>query len=281
LLRVRIRNELIPINLLVIILILVITFFPNNVFRIVLALPSLLFFPGYVLIAALYPRRERIEAIDRIALSFGISIVIIPIIGLLLNFSPWGIRLQPVLYSISSFIFVTSIIAWLRRRRFPESERFNMNLQWKLPIWGGSLANRTLSVALLISILGALGTLGYVIAAPKTGEQFTEFYVLDTAGQVTLYPQEINAGTTARVVLGIVNHEYKDITYRLEIRVSGSVVKEINPIYLQNEQKWEQEVGFIPVTVGENQEVEFLLFKEGENEPYRSLHLWIDVIKKK
>jgi len=127
---IKIRNELILLNLLVIVLIIAIAFFFFFFIRIVLALPFLLFFPGYALIAALFPRRERMDAIEGIALSFGIGIGIVPLIGLILNYSPWGIRLEPALYSVSSFILATSIIAWLRRRRLPEQEQFCLTLRF-------------------------------------------------------------------------------------------------------------------------------------------------------
>jgi len=34
---------------------------------------------------------------------------------------------------------------------------------------------------------------------------------------------------------------------------------------------------FVPASAGDDQEVEFILFKEGDNVPYRSLHLWVNV----
>lgn len=275
--QIRIRNELILLNLLVVVLIIAIIFFPSNVLRVVLALPFLLFFPGYTLMAALFPRRERMDAIDRIALSFGISIAIVPLIGLILNYSPWGIGLEPALYSVSSFILATSIIAWLRRRRLPEPEKFGINFQLRLPGWDGSMRDKTLSVVLVFTILGALGILGYVIASPKTGEKFTEFRVLDTAGEVAHYPQELSVGTAGNVILHIVNHEYQEVPYRIEIRSSGVIIKEVGPVKLQHEQKWEQKVGFTPISVGGNQKVEFVLFKVGDDEPYQSLHLWLNV----
>lgn len=118
--KIKIRNELIPLNVLVVVLIIAIIFFPSNALRIVLGLPFVFFFPGYALMAALFPGKKGINTIERIALSFGISIAIVPLIGLILNYTRWGIRLEPVLYSVASFIFIASIVAWLRRRRLPE-----------------------------------------------------------------------------------------------------------------------------------------------------------------
>lgn len=111
-------------NLLTVALIVAIFLITSNAARIVLGLPFVLFFPGYVLILALFPRKDGMGGIERAALSFGLSIAVVPLIGLILNYTPWGIRLEPVLYSLASFIFVMSLIAWLRMRWLLEEERF-------------------------------------------------------------------------------------------------------------------------------------------------------------
>lgn len=109
--RLRIANEPIPLDLLIIILITIIVLFPSNILRLILASPFLLFFPGYTLMAALFTKKEGMGGIARVALSFGLSIAVVPIIGLILNYTPWGIRVEPALYSIASFVFITSSIA--------------------------------------------------------------------------------------------------------------------------------------------------------------------------
>jgi uncharacterized membrane protein len=55
-----------------------------------------LFFPGYVFITALFPEKKELDNLERLALSLGLSIAIVPLIGLLLNYTPWGIRLIPL-----------------------------------------------------------------------------------------------------------------------------------------------------------------------------------------
>ena len=115
--RIRLQNELLLLNILAVLLIIIITFFPSNVLRIILGLPFVLFFPGYTLIAALFPRRTTLDSIERVALSFGLSIAAVPLIGLILNYTPWGIELEPILISITIFIIATSLIAWYRRHK--------------------------------------------------------------------------------------------------------------------------------------------------------------------
>jgi len=46
---------------------------------------------------------------------------------------------------------------------------------------------------------------------------------------------------------------------------------------LSIEEKREEEVSFAPQGAGDNQKVEFLLYKNGEGEPYERLHLFIAV----
>ena len=116
--RIRLKSGLLLINILAILLIIIITLFPSNVLRIILGLPFALFFPGYALITALFPRKTALGRFARIALSFGFSIAITSLIGLILNYTPFGIRLYPSLIAIFLFTIAMSAIAWMRQRGF-------------------------------------------------------------------------------------------------------------------------------------------------------------------
>lgn len=276
--RIRLGNGLLPLNLLVFGLVVVIIFLPSPVLQIILGLPFLLFFPGYALMTALFPKREGMGGIKRVALSFGISIAIVPIIGLIFNYTPWGIRLEPVLYSTAFFILISSVVGWLRWRRLTEPERLNIEFRLRVPGWGGSALDRTLTIILAIAILGTLGTLGYVLAKPGVGERFTEFYILGLSGKAADYPAEIRVGEAGKVIVGIVNHEGEVVSYRVEVRIGGVRNNEVGPVVLANEQKWEEIVSFTLDKAGDSQKVEFLLYKNEETEPYlEPLHLWVDV----
>jgi len=268
-------SGLLPLNIVVMVLIVAIIFALSGLLRIIFGLPIVLFFPGYVLMLALFPKKEGMNGIERIALSFGLSIAIVPLIGLILNFTWWGITLESTLYSTASFIFVTSIIAGVRRKRLQERERFEFGFQLRLLRWSGNAWDKVLSVVLVITIMGALGTLGYVIATPKVGEKFTEFYMLEA--KESDYPQEFNIGETYEVAVGIINHEHQEVSYRVEIRTAETLIGELGPVVLEHEQEWEREVSFTPVKAGDNQKVEFMLYKQGQGDVYRSLHLWVNV----
>ncbi|MCK4731654.1 MAG: DUF1616 domain-containing protein, partial [Methanophagales archaeon] len=109
-------RDLVLINVLSVLLILVIFLFPNSPARILLGLPFALFFTGYVSISALFPRQEELDIIERLAFSTGLSIAITSLIGLILNYTPFGIRVYSVVFSLFSFIFFVSIVAIYRRK---------------------------------------------------------------------------------------------------------------------------------------------------------------------
>jgi uncharacterized membrane protein len=80
--------------------------------------------------------------------------------------------------------------------------------------------------------------------------------------------------------VGVINHEYETVTYRVEVRIGGATDNETAAFSLEPGEKREQPVDFSPQTVGQNQEVEFLLYKNGELDPdIKPLHLWVDVIQ--
>jgi len=190
--------------------------------RIILGLPFILFIPGYVFIYALFPEKKNpvmekgIDVIERIALSFGLSIAIVPLIGLALNYTPWGIRLQPVLISIFSFIVAMSLISWYRFQKTEPEKRFIVDIKIDLPKEESRL-DRALTIILVASIVIAAASLVYVIVTPKTGEKFTEFYLLGPGGMADEYPRNLTINQSASVIIGVVNHEYREINYTIEV----------------------------------------------------------------
>jgi len=87
--------DLIAIILLSLVLVMSIFLMPDFSLRVFIGLPFLLFFPGYSLIAFLFPEKISLTTVERIALSFGLSIAITPLIGFGLNFTPWASASSP------------------------------------------------------------------------------------------------------------------------------------------------------------------------------------------
>ena len=98
--------------------------------RIILGLLLVLFLPGYSLIAALFPGKDDLDGIERIALSFGLSIAVVPLLGLALNYTPFGIRLVPILVVLSVFTISLAVVACVRRQGLPEGYEFALEIGW-------------------------------------------------------------------------------------------------------------------------------------------------------
>lgn len=69
-----------------------------------------LFLPGFSLIELLYYKKE-LDELTRFALSLGLSLAMVPLVGLVLNYTPFGIRLLPVALSLAGLTMVFLTLA--------------------------------------------------------------------------------------------------------------------------------------------------------------------------
>jgi len=95
---------------------------PWSMLRIAVGAAFVLFVPGYSLLQLLFPTKD-IDVIERIVLSIGLSLAVAPLIGLTLNYSPWGIRLAPIVASLSATSIALGLgstyRSFLLRRKLP------------------------------------------------------------------------------------------------------------------------------------------------------------------
>jgi uncharacterized membrane protein len=83
-----------------------------------------LFLPGFTFIKALFPTSvpvktssDNMDTVERVALSLGISLALTPIVGLILNYTPWGITLTPITLSLLALTVVFTTAAILREHQ--------------------------------------------------------------------------------------------------------------------------------------------------------------------
>lgn len=113
--------------------------YPAVIVRYVLGAIFILWLPGYTLIKALFPQHppfskglahildtseKNIDTIETVALSLGMSLALVPIVGLLLNYTPWGIRLTPITLGLTALtlIFATAAVVRQNQSRSERSE---------------------------------------------------------------------------------------------------------------------------------------------------------------
>jgi hypothetical protein len=97
--------------------------YPLTYVRQILGIIFVLFLPGYAFIKLLFPSKmpvifnaniEIMDNIERIALSLGMSLALVPMVGLILNYTPWGIRLAPITISLLSLTLIFAAAAVIR-----------------------------------------------------------------------------------------------------------------------------------------------------------------------
>lgn len=294
-------DDLIVCILLALLLVALVLFAPDNLARQILGLVFVLFLPGYAATAALFPENDQIDGIERVALSFGLSIAIVPLIGLALNFTPWGIRLDPILASVSAFIIGTSLVGWYRRMRLPADERFAIVVNFELDFWGMPFVDKILTIGIVVMLVASVVVLAWAITTPRVGERFTQLAILGPGGMATDYPRNLTIGENARVLLTIKSFEHEPKNYTIAIVLTNATDNSTNVI--QYSIDWNQTHALAPnqaiaqnftlehleyynrtfdfnVSADGTWKLQFLLYLEGQpitQESYREVHLWLIV----
>lgn len=88
---------------------------PYIYLRYVLGSIFVLYLPGYTLIEALYPVKKDLPSLERLALSIGLSLALTPLVGLALNYTPWGISLISVFTGLSLLTIFLAILSLTRK----------------------------------------------------------------------------------------------------------------------------------------------------------------------
>jgi uncharacterized membrane protein len=143
--------------------------------------------------------------------------------------------------------------------------------------------NLVLSSVLIIVLLASVSATIYVISAASHSDPFTEFYLLGPDGMADDYPREFNLSETKPVIIGIENHEHKDMDYRLAIVLENGT--ESHDLYeervmLADNATWLKQVGIQPPVNGTKMKLDFRLFtSENTTVPYRDCYLYINVTR--
>lgn len=268
--------------------------------RIVLGLLLVLFSPGYALVAALFPERPReretfenavttrvtdgIDGLERLALSIALSVVVVPLIGLALNYTALGIRLVPIISTAALFTLSLCALAYMRRQLRPEPMR--LRIQFSLPLlrWGErDFPDKLLTGALILSVLGAAVSLIYVVGSGPAKQPFTEIYLLDADGGMSAYPSSMNPNETFSVQLGVRNHEGRLQNYSLQVdiephpHVNDSERLRTLEISLEPGESRTLPLSFTAPEDPGQYGLTFRLYLDNAVEPYRSLQMWITV----
>jgi uncharacterized membrane protein len=137
--------------------------------------------------------------------------------------------------------------------------------------------DKTVSSILIILLVAAVIATVYIIVNPSPGEKFTELYILGAGDKAGNYPTNLSVNEIGNLTLGVVNHEQNTTTYNLVETLNGVTLSNQN-ITLNNNETKQINFSFQPTQVGNNQTLEFKLYKLPNTDTvYRSVFLYVNV----
>ncbi|GAA0676524.1 DUF1616 domain-containing protein [Natronoarchaeum mannanilyticum] len=293
--------------------------------RVALGAPLLLFLPGYVLVTTLFPRtsvpedRRRaggwsvvpvqyseIDGAERAALSFGLSLAVLPLFALAIAFSPWPYAADVVVPGLSLFVLVGAAASATRRGAVDPDVRFEVPFRAWLRrlrsfMFDGNGVNVAVNVALVLSVVLSVAVVGYAFAAPQDGERYSELTLVteNESGEYVAgdYPENFTAGEERDLTVGVENNEQVETEYTIVTQVErvdtdasggGVTVLEMSELRRSSlaldpgERRYDDHA-VAPETTGEDLRLSYYLYKgDAPGTPsaetaYRHVYLWIDV----
>lgn len=306
---------------------------PGGAVRAVLGFLAVLLAPGYALVSALFPRRRgapglfpeigrgggsdtvpgdgagdspetgAVTVVERLVLAVGLSVCLVPLIGLGVHFGPVEIRSETFLGAVGTATVTLAAVAAVRRFLVPPDVRFTPRYAGVASdAWGHLERDGSGSVPTLLLVVGlvvAVGGIGVAVVDTESGERFTEFSLTtqdpETGESVAGgYPEEIAYGETGAVQVGIANEEGETMQYTVAVYLqsfdgSGAVGEthrlDTFAVTVEHGESVELDHEISPEMAGEDLKVSYHLYVgtprvHGEPRPeesYRTVHFWIDV----
>ncbi|MCC7550518.1 MAG: DUF1616 domain-containing protein [Methanobacterium sp.] len=227
----------------------------------------ILFIPGYLLLAVMFPKNDDLELVERFGLGCGGSLILTSLIGLAFNYTPWSIRLELILIVLAVFSLIFCFISFMKLKKVPRERRLHI---LKL--------EKVLSIFLIICILLTVATSVYIFLSPEslnTGHS-TGFYVSGVELNNSNYALNLTSGEKTNLTMVLENHEGSTMNYQVVVMVNNLTLKQSN-VTLENNQRMEIPLNFTPGVTGKRN-MEFIIYKLPDENPYQKWNLGMNVI---
>lgn len=287
--------------------------------RILLGAVFVLAAPGYAIASALFPhggptdkiasfsidRNEetiRITLVERLVVSVGLSIAVVPLVGLLLSYTQWQFDPTAITVAIACLTVTAAIAGAIRRWSIPIDQRFKISVvsapTHLAAFIGEARTHREDALAVIITlvlVVSAAG-IGFAATGPGNGERFTEFYIQaenPESGEFEpdAYPDKWASGEPVDVVVGLTNQEGETVDYTIVVqqerldptadgyRVTGISELDRREVTVGPGETWSDSVEVTPTESSDVARIAYLLYVgEPPDEPraetaYRTVHL--------
>ncbi|MFY4813524.1 DUF1616 domain-containing protein [Haloarcula sp. AONF1] len=281
----------------------------ETVSSVLLGVSAILFAPGYAIIALLFPKSAssgsrtwangEITIVERMVLGIGVSIFLVPLLGIGLGYTPLGMQPTFFVTLVGSVTLLFTVLAAVRRQTIPPSERFDPRvLHWTASQLKGVRDGSVVTVLLVVGLVIATAGIGVTAATTDPGEEFTAFSVTtadptDSTSVAGDYPDEILLEEDTQLQVGITNREGEQTSYTVVVLLESFDGKERQSsseldrysVTIVDGGSVQRAHTVIPDRVGEDLRLTYLLYKRevsadtglNADSAYRSVHIWVDV----
>lgn len=273
--------------------------------RIPLGFLFVFFLPGYALTSALFPRRSsessrserlRVAGLERVVISIGMSLVLVPLASLGLVLLSRPITLESVLLTVGGLTIGGVLVAVIRRLSLPSHERFAVSFENTLRPGVDYASVSPVNLVLTIVIVLAAGGIGAAIVTSDTDESYTEFAIVGSDDEGELhpsdYPSELTVNESVTVHTDVTNNEHRTVEYTLvvvleELDTTGDTIErselDRQTFTVEHGEQIVHEHELTPTFAGDDLRLSYLLYAGDPPEvptlsnAYLSTHLTVTV----
>jgi uncharacterized membrane protein len=235
----------------------------NIVARTVVALPLAVLLPGYAVTTAAFSH-DALGTTERIALSLGLSLALGVVGGVVLNWTPWGLRAGSWIVLLGGITVGACFYALAHpRAASPVDEgQAGVVARRALPSFGGGSPARLVRDGVLLALAAGITVAAGWVAidgARVRREGFSQLWMLPLEGDRS-------------VQVGLRSEELASTEYTLRLVADGSAVLRTERLRLEPGDRWEATV---PMTAsGPVSQVEAQLYRADDpTRPYRRVLL--------
>ena len=291
----------------------------GSALRLLTAGVALLFLPGYALTLAAFPgsRTEENEAetplnrryfesamssldpFERLALAVGFGVCLMPVYGYVVAVAgaPYDLWTAIVLVSVATTLFtLLGVVRFVLSPTDvdPPSPFAHLAATVVDEVSAPTPRQRALNVAMVVVLVLATASLAAAIASPAESPEYTTAALLTETDEGELvadgYPDRLQAGETADLVLRVENRESRAVDYEVVVQIQrvsddGTVTEvSVRDRFEQTVEPgaaWEQDHRVTSDMSGERLRLAYLVYMgESPAEPtisnsYRNLTLWV------
>ncbi len=240
----------------------------------------------YFLARMFLPRHQGYHLSQHIAVAIGLLVILLGFIELGLSYTPWKISFWPLVITLVVVSLVSFVITILgNSQEYIKRQAGSVQVaaivrkitrSWRVLPSKDRYSWLFLGFAIVISLV--LAPILIDIGNRRTA--FTEFFIdLRAFPEAIPWQETLTPGDQVNIPVTVISYEVWPENYYIQVLINNQLYQGANLDDLQPEQKVTVIVPFFADQSG-LYKVEFYLYKGESSDPYRSLHIWLDVSSK-